>query len=128
MQWQWQQSVGGAYACAVLDTAPLITAVHLLSDRLRTLPESVLRRGTAAEGLALACELTRRAQVLEFPGETPREMPDAGVLVVGDQLAVAAHDLAEILREVDSPDELADALDLVRAAARRITAAANGTR
>lgn len=125
---RWQQSVGGAYACKVSDTAPLITAAQLLSDRLRTLPESALRRGAAAEGLALACELARRAQLLEFPARTPRKLPDVGVFVVGDQLAVAAHDLAEILREVDAPGELTEAVALVRAAARRVTASATATR
>ena len=102
MSRRWQQSVGGAYACGVLDTTPLITAVQLLADRLRTLPESALRNGAAAEGLALARELAHRAQLLEFPGGTPRELPEAGLFVVGDQVAVAGHDLAEILREVDA--------------------------
>lgn len=128
MRGRWQQSVGGAYACKVLDTAPLTTAVQLLTDRLRTLPESALRRGAAAEGLALACELARRAQALEFPGSTPRDLPDVGVFAVGDQLAVSAHDLAEIVREVDAADELAEAVRLVRAGARRITDAATATR
>jgi hypothetical protein len=112
----------------VLDTAPLITAAQLLSDRLRTLPESALRRGAAAEGLALARELARRAQTLECPVTTPREMPDVGLFAVGDQLSVAALDLAEIVREVDANDDLTEALGLVRAAAARITAAATAMR
>lgn len=123
MRGRWQQSSGGAYAYEVLDTAPLTTAAHLSADRLRVLPESALRRGAAAEGRALACELARRAQALEFPGETPRELPDVGVFAVGDQLAVVAHDLAEIVRDVDARDELAEAVALVEEAARRITAA-----
>ncbi|MFC4494205.1 hypothetical protein ACFPA8_08665 [Streptomyces ovatisporus] len=112
----------------MLDTAPLTVPAQLLSDRLRRLPESALRRGAAAEGLALARELARRAQLLEFPARTPLELPDVGVLAVGDQLAVAAHDLAEIVRDVDAADELADAAGLVAAAARRIGDAATARR
>jgi hypothetical protein len=112
----------------VLDTAPLISAVQPVADRLRTLPESALCRGAAAEGLALARELAVRAQRLEFPGGVPRELPDAGVFAVGDQLLVAAHDLAEILRDVDADHELADAVGLVQFATARIAAAATGKR
>jgi len=114
--------VGGAYACAVRDTTPLITAVRLLADRLRTLPESALRRGAAAEGLSLARELAARAQRLEFPGRTPCELPDAGPFAAGDQLAVAGHDLAAVLREVDAPGELGAAVGEVEAAADRVAA------
>lgn len=120
--------MGGAYACGMLDTAPLISAVQPAADRLRTLPESALRRGAAAEGLALARELAVRAQRLEFPGRTPRELPDVGVFAVGDQLLVAVHDLAEILREVDADLEQEDAVALVQLATVRIAAAATGRR
>ncbi|MGH3309171.1 MAG: hypothetical protein ACRDP3_01045 [Streptomyces sp.] len=121
--------MGGAYACNVPDTTLLITAVRSLSDRLRTLPESALRRGAAAEGLALARELALRAQRLEFPGRVPRELPDAGLFAVGDQLAVAGHDLAEILRGVDDGGEkLTSAVDLVEAGARRVADAVARTR
>ncbi len=73
------------------------------ADRLRAMPQSRLRRGAAAEALELARELSVRAQALEAPprgaGAAPaREMPDAGVFVVGDQVAVAGLDLAEALR------------------------------
>lgn len=112
----------------MLDAAPLISAVQSAADRLRTLPESALRRGAAAEGLALARELAVRAQRLEFPGHTPRELPDVGVFAVGDQLMVAAHDLAEILSDVDADHELTDAVGLVRFSGARIAAAATGTR
>lgn len=110
------------------EKAPLIAAVQPAADRLRTLPESALHRGAAAEGLALARELAVRAQRLEFPGRTPLELPDVGVFAVGDQLLVAAHDLAEILREVDADHELADAVSLVRVATVRIASAATGKR
>ncbi|MFE4020964.1 hypothetical protein ACFXPZ_26760, partial [Streptomyces sp. NPDC059101] len=82
----------------MLDVTPLQTAVDALADRLRALPQSALRRGAAAEGLALARELAARAQLIERPGERPRELPDAGMFAAGDQLAVAGHDLVEALR------------------------------
>jgi hypothetical protein len=97
----------------------LDAAVDALGDRLRVLPESRLRRDAAAAGLALARELARRAQLLERPGRPPAELPDVGIYAVGDQLAVAGHDLAEALRAAPEGQErraaLASALDLVRA-------------
>ncbi|HZG07281.1 MAG TPA: hypothetical protein VE546_27575 [Streptomyces sp.] len=110
----------------MLDVTPLLTAVDRFADRLRAMPQSALARGAAAEGLALARELARRAQQVEFPGRAPRELPDAGVFAVGDQLAVAGHDLAEALRTAGpgaGPDAdsaagaaLAEAVALVEAA------------
>ncbi|MER5733678.1 hypothetical protein ABT084_36000 [Streptomyces sp. NPDC002138] len=93
----------------MLDTAPLTAVVERFADRLRSAPQSRLQRGAAAEGLALARELSVRAQRLEGPvgAAGPREMPDAGIFVVGDQLAVAGLDLAEALRTAPpqrSPD------------------------
>jgi hypothetical protein len=84
----------------VLDTSPLTAAVERFADRLRAAPQSRLRRGAAAEALELARELAVRAQALEdLSGAAPaRVMPDEGVFVVGDQLAVAGLDLAEALR------------------------------
>ncbi|EXU66443.1 hypothetical protein Z951_20120 [Streptomyces sp. PRh5] len=79
------------------DVSPLLTAVDRLADRLRALPQSRLRAGAAAEGLALARELAVRAQRLEEPGTPPRIMPDAGLFVVADQVAVAGHDLVHAL-------------------------------
>ena len=84
------------------DTTPLTAAVDRLADRLRALPQSTLRRGTAGEGLALARELAVRAQRLEFPEREPYVMPEAGEFAVGDQLAVAGHDLAAALHAVDA--------------------------
>jgi len=86
----------------VPDTTPLTTAVARLADRLRALPESALRRGAEAQGRSLARELAYRAQRLEFPEAEPLELPDAGPFAVGDQLAVAGHDLVAALREVDA--------------------------
>jgi len=96
----------------------LETAVERLADRLRAAPQSKLRRGAAAEGLALARELSARAQSIEFPDREPVPMPDAGVFVVADQLAVAGHDLAMALRGAEVA-RLSDAVVLVKAAAER---------
>ncbi|MFF8832631.1 hypothetical protein [Streptomyces sp. NPDC015131] len=114
----------------MLDTTELTAAAERFADRLRAAPQSRLQRGAAAEGLALARDLARRAQRLEEPGTPPRTMPDAGVFAVGDQLVVAARDLAEILRAGPgaagpSPErlraELADAVAAVRRAAATAT-------
>ncbi|MFJ5832185.1 hypothetical protein [Streptomyces sp. NPDC093089] len=104
------------------DTSELTAAVERFADRLRAAPQSRLQRGAAAEGLALARELSVRAQRAEEPGREPRIMPDAGVFTVADQLAVAGHDLAEIMRTAPagSPEgELDEAVELVRKAAER---------
>lgn len=110
----------------MLDTTELTDAVERFSDRLRAAPQSRLQRGAAAEGLALARDLSVRAQMLEAPAEPPRIMPDAGVFAVADQLLVAGRDLAESLRT--APQRTADRADrsgvdaavaLVRAAAAR---------
>ncbi|MFK0217619.1 hypothetical protein ACIQWN_05430 [Streptomyces vinaceus] len=87
----------------MLDTSPLTAAVERFADRLRAMPQSRLQQGAAARALELARELSVRAQALEAPregaGAAPaREMPDAGVFVVGDQVAVAGLDLAQALR------------------------------
>ncbi|MFE6845805.1 hypothetical protein [Streptomyces sp. NPDC057686] len=87
----------------MLDTSPLTAAVERFADRLRAMPQSRLQQGAAAEALELARELSVRAQALEAReqarGAAPaRKMPDAGVFVVGDQVAVAGLDLAEALR------------------------------
>ena len=108
---------------------PLQTAVDALADRLRSLPQSALDRGAAAEGLALAGELALRAQRIETPQRAPHAMPDAGMFAAGDQLAVAGHDLVEALRgaaadpapdaKAAPADELAEAVRLVKEAAGR---------
>lgn len=102
----------------MLDTTALITAVDRFADRLRSAPQSRLRRGTAAEALATARELAVRAQRIERPGAEPRVMPDAGVFSVGDQLAVAGRDLAVALVTAP-PVELDEAVRYVDEAAAR---------
>ncbi|MFF8379887.1 hypothetical protein ACF07V_27590 [Streptomyces sp. NPDC015661] len=104
------------------DTSELTTAVERFADRLRAAPQSRLKQVAAAEGLALARELAVRAQRAENPDREPRTMPDAGLFVVGDQLAVAGNDLAEILRTAPAGShegELDEAVRLVREAAER---------
>lgn len=86
------------------------------ADRLRAAPQSRLQRGAAAEALALARELARRAQLLEDPSAEPREMPDAGMFAAADQITVAGHDLAVVLRD---DRELAEAVALVEEAQKR---------
>jgi len=106
----------------VLDTTFFTAAVDRFADRLRAAPQSRLHRGAAAEGLALARELSVRAQRLEAAdgvAQLPRIMPDAGVFVVADQLAVAALDLVEALRMDPSQEELEEALGSVRQALLR---------
>ncbi len=118
----------------MLDVTPLQTAVDALADRLRSLPQSRLGGGAAAEALELARRLATRAQLIERPEEPPRELPDAGMFAAGDQLAVAGHDLVEALRaaaarpagdaadsdaKVAPAEELAEALECVRAVAER---------
>ncbi|POX54416.1 hypothetical protein C3488_02610 [Streptomyces sp. Ru72] len=91
-------------------------AVDHFADRLRAAPQSRLQRGAAAEALALARELARRAQLLEDPSAQPREMPDAGMFAAADQITVAGHDLAIVLRD---ERELAQAVALVEEAQKR---------
>ncbi|MCX4550645.1 MULTISPECIES: hypothetical protein [unclassified Streptomyces] len=104
----------------MLDTTSLTAAVERFADRLRAAPQSRLQRGAAADGLALARELSSRAQRLEAQrrqgaGAAVRVMPDAGIFAVADQLAVAGNDLALELRTASSV-ELDEAVKLVEAA------------
>ncbi|MFG2880287.1 hypothetical protein ACGFYU_35615 [Streptomyces sp. NPDC048337] len=80
----------------MLDTSPLTAVVERFADRLRAAPQSRLQQGAAEAALELARALSTRAQGLE--GLAVREMPDAGIFAVGDQVAVAGLDLAEALR------------------------------
>ncbi|MFK0255861.1 hypothetical protein [Streptomyces sp. NPDC090445] len=108
----------------MLDTSPLTAAVERFADRLRAMPQSRLQQGAAAEALHLARELSARAQRLEEPHRTApaREIPDAGLFVVGDQVAVAGLDLAEALRAADA--EAAEAAGAAGAGEDRETATA----
>ncbi|MDN5381653.1 MULTISPECIES: hypothetical protein [unclassified Streptomyces] len=100
----------------MVDTTSLIQAVDRFADRLRAAPQSRLQRAGAAEALALAREFARRAQLAEFPGAEPREMPDAGMFAAADQVTVAGRDLALVLK---TEEEVAEAVRLVQEAQRR---------
>ncbi|MFC7265427.1 hypothetical protein [Streptomyces lutosisoli] len=100
----------------MLDTTPLTRAVDHFADRLRAAPQSRLQRGAAAEALGLARELALRAQRLEDPSGEAWEMPDAGMFAAADQITVAAHDLAVVLKD---EGELAEAVGLVAEAQKR---------
>ncbi|MGW6940946.1 hypothetical protein ACWGF3_18370 [Streptomyces xanthophaeus] len=85
----------------MLDTSPLSAVVERFADWLRAAPQSRLQQGAAETALELARELSARAQRLEQGPEQDgpaRRMPEAGLFVVGDQVAVAGLDLAEALR------------------------------
>ncbi|NGO14393.1 hypothetical protein G5C60_44065 [Streptomyces sp. HC44] len=86
------------------------------ADRLRAAPQSRLQRGAAAEALGLARELALRAQRLEDPQGPLREMPDAGMFAAADQITVAGHDLALVLK---NEIELTEAVRLVEEAQKR---------
>ncbi|MFD3455307.1 hypothetical protein ACFWVC_24420 [Streptomyces sp. NPDC058691] len=81
----------------MLDCTTLREAAGILAGRYRSLPQSRLRGEAATAGLALARELAARAQQIEFPGREPLLVPDDGIFVIGDQIAVAAHELAAAL-------------------------------
>ncbi|MEU7469319.1 hypothetical protein AB0A94_12385 [Streptomyces sp. NPDC044984] len=100
----------------MVDTTPFTRAVDHFADRLRAAPQSRLQRGGAAEALALARELARRTQLVEEPGTDPREMPDAGMFAAADQITVAGHDLALVLK---NEDEVREAVRLVEEARER---------
>ncbi|MEZ0068997.1 hypothetical protein ABIA32_005038 [Streptacidiphilus sp. MAP12-20] len=90
------------------DPTPLVAAAERLADRFRAMPQSALAR-KAPPALALARALARAAG-------SPGEVPDIGGFVVGDQIAVTAHDLALALAEAEGPEAdrtLADALTAI---------------
>ncbi|MGA5819096.1 hypothetical protein ACPC54_14700 [Kitasatospora sp. NPDC094028] len=94
-----------------MDVQPLVEAVEALADRFRSLPQSKLlgavpgHASRAAAGLALARRLAGLGLAAE--GEPEREVPDVGVFAVGDQLAVAGHDLAAALTVLPEGGEVA---------------------
>ncbi|MBM9504974.1 hypothetical protein [Actinacidiphila acididurans] len=105
------------------DTNALHAGVERLAGRLRSLPQRRLLAGAAAEGLDTARWLTWRAQLLEFPGREPYELPDDGIFTVGDQLAVAGHDLVAALAGADrdrADEVLAEALERMERAAKAV--------
>ncbi|GAA2775657.1 hypothetical protein RMN57_23475 [Kitasatospora sp. CM 4170] len=111
------------------ETASLVEAVDSLADRYRSMPQSRLlgavpgHPSRAAAALALARWLAAAAQSAE--GGPVREFPDAGAFVVGDQLAVAGHDLAAALAALpaEAPVPLPEPLGGPAPAAAVLTAA-----
>lgn len=102
------------------DCSSLRAATDRLAGRFRALPQSRLRGGAGAAGLDLARWLSARAQELEFPGREPLTMPDDGLFVVGDQIAVSGHDLAAALTDHrDAPGTQAGS-DLLAESLRRV--------
>ncbi|WP_329567041.1 hypothetical protein [Kitasatospora sp. NBC_01266] len=102
----------------------LVTVLDRLADRFRAMPQSYLlgaapgHSSRAAAGLSLARQLAGWAQqVEEGEGVRVREIPDAGVFAVGDQLSVAGHDLVTALAQTPTaaPGLLAEAVAAVRA-------------
>ncbi|WP_030062483.1 MULTISPECIES: hypothetical protein [Streptomyces] len=93
------------------DVQPLIEAVDALADRFRSLPQSKLLGAVPGYGsrAAAALELARRlaALALAAEGGPARDFPDAGAFAVGDQLAVAGHDLAALLAALPEGAEVA---------------------
>lgn len=102
------------------DCSSLRAATDRLAGRFRALPQSRLQGGAGAAGLDLARWLSARAQELEFPGREPLLMPDDGLFVVGDQIAVSGHDLAAALTDYrDAPGTQAGS-DLLAESLRRV--------
>ncbi|MEU2423856.1 hypothetical protein ABZ619_22985 [Streptomyces sp. NPDC007851] len=100
----------------MVDTTPFTRAVEHFADKLRAAPQSRLQRGAAAEALALARQLAGWAQTVEEPAGAVREMPDAGMFAVADQITVAGNDLAVVL---ENDAEVADAVRMVEEAQKR---------
>lgn len=98
----------------------LDAAVQRLAGRLRALPQRRLQAGAAATGLELARWLAREAQLLEFPGRVPYVMPDDGVFVVGDQLALAGRELVAAAVLPEHRGLLAEARERVARAAEAV--------
>lgn len=107
------------------ESVHLLRALDRLADRFRALPESSLKTaagepGPRAEaGFALAGRLAEAAQRLEEPDRPPRTLPWAGVFSVGDQIAVAGHDLVAAL--YGTPDDEALARRVLDEALRDVT-------
>ncbi|WP_042403520.1 hypothetical protein [Streptacidiphilus carbonis] len=105
------------------DPTPLLFAADRLADRFRSMPQGRLTQ-LAPEGLRLARLLARQEEAVAAEGPARPEIPDAGIFAVGDQIALAAHDLAEALRGADREEAeavLAEALAAVEQGYRLAT-------
>jgi hypothetical protein len=95
-------AVGYAPTMSDSTVLPLLHAADRLADRFRSMPQTRLA-ALAPEGLLLARQLVRRTRELEG-GAGHGELPEAGIFAVGDQIALAAHDLAAALAAESGPD------------------------
>lgn len=90
------------------------SAAHVFADRLRTLPESRLRRSVGPESLAgagvalaqLLADLAAGVEARDGGAPLRRTVPDLGPFAVADQIAVTATDLAQALDGVESDAEV----------------------
>lgn len=124
-----RKPLGGAEPGATAATAELAREIRRLADRYRHLSESRLQ-GRLDPGDAQETGRTRAgagldlARTLAALGDAPagREVPDAGVFAVGDQIAVTGLDLVAHLEQ--HPENAAvtveAALTAVRALAARV--------
>lgn len=97
--------VGKPSVSLTVDVGPFVKESGAVADRLRHLSEARLKApltarqetspSRAGAALALAQCLADLAAAVE--GEPLREIPDLGVFVVGDQVAVTSGDLASAL-------------------------------
>ncbi|WP_439676272.1 hypothetical protein [Embleya sp. MST-111070] len=97
--------VGKPSVSLTVDLGPFVKESGAVADRLRHLSEARLKApltarqegapSRAGAALALAQCLADLAAAVE--GEPRREVPDLGVFVVGDQIAVTSGDLAAAL-------------------------------
>jgi hypothetical protein len=98
--------VGKPSVSLTVDVGPFVKESGAVADRLRHLSEARLKApltarqetspSRAGAALELAQCLADLAAAVE--GEPLREIPDLGVFVVGDQVAVTSGDLASALR------------------------------
>ncbi|MER5635950.1 hypothetical protein ABT095_03210 [Kitasatospora sp. NPDC002227] len=96
----------------MVDEQMLVVAVEALADRFRSMPQSRLTGavpGYASRAAAahwLAAWLATRA--LTLAGQAPRPFPAVGDFTVGDQLAVAGHELAAVTDAATLAEALAE--------------------
>lgn len=91
-------------------------AAYALADRMRTLPESRLRRPVGTDGETVAAAGLRVAQLLadlaagivgrDDPERCVRGVPDLGPFAIPDQIAVTATDLVPVLARVPEDVEV----------------------
>lgn len=109
---------------ASVDPGAFLAAADRLADRFRSMPQSRLT-ALAPAGLLLAGRLTRRAQELEGGPARP-ELPEPGIFVVGDQIALTAHDLASAVARAATGAAADDDAEALSTALSAVLAEASG--